>query len=541
MSKLYAPILLLLLLAPFTEIKGDNRPSLTYTFVIHEDGLTDIVYRFSSESGGMSWFLVPKFENYTVRLLKGDINSSLKGAYTTSGEEFYFYKNFSFSYSPGTILELNWSYRYGAMIIEPNGMFYSTQIGFSPQSYCRVLVYLPSNFNVVYSSPENYYATKNSSWTLLTYGNFSNNFVRIMVTFRTNRGASLLNYSYRGLRVEIPSRYSDIIKNITYIYEKSLPYIKNITDADKELSITLRFSIPSDISGLGTLGYTNLKSSYDIISAGNITLNLILLRMVPYELPQVMIHEMLHQYMWYSGLDVSLRWAHEGLADYLASYIAKRIGYPDAGREEFNSVNELINKTGGKVGFVAGWSGGGLPINPDLYYAASLYVIKRIGDENGGANLYKNFFHIIKGEGVRVSDLSEFVYYLSKASGKDLKDEFKSMGFPINVEINPTGVEIKELIYARNLTSIISPINPLSFASNFYLARAERELSTGNVDTAKEYSYICILMDIFGLAIDVFIISVIFVAIKRIKRSGEHVFTEYSPSSPFQGDGSTSQ
>ncbi|MGB9630374.1 MAG: hypothetical protein ACPL09_00080 [Candidatus Methanodesulfokora sp.] len=540
MSKFYALILLLLLLTPLTEIKGDNRPSLTYTFIVHEDGLTDIIYRFSSENGGASWFLVPKFENYTVRLVKGSINSSLKGAYTTSGEEFYFYKNFSFSYSPGTVLELNWSYKYGAMIIEPNGMFYSTQIGFSPQTYCRVLIYLPSDFNIVYSSPESYYIAKNSSWTLLTYGNFSANFVRIMVTFRTKKEASLLNYSYGGLRVEVPSRYSDIIKNITYIYEKSLPYIKNITDTNNELKIVLRFSIPSDISGLGTLGYTNLKSSYDIISVGNITLNMILLRMVPYELPQVMIHEMLHQYMWYSGLDVSLRWAHEGLADYLASYIAKRIGYPDAGREEFNSLNELINKTGGKVGFVASWSGGGLPINPDLYYAASLYVIKRIGDENGGADLYRNFFHIIKSEGVRVSDLSGFIHYLSKASGKDLGDEFKSMGFPVGVEISPTRVEIKELTYAKNLTSIISPINPLNFASNSYLTRAEREFSIGNIDAAKEYSYICILIDIFGLVIDIFIILTIFVAIKRIKRGKEHVFTEYSPSSPFQGDGSTS-
>ncbi|MGC9020787.1 MAG: hypothetical protein ACP5KE_06210, partial [Candidatus Methanodesulfokora sp.] len=142
MSKFYALILLLLLLTPLTEIKGDNRPSLTYTFIVHEDGLTDIIYRFSSENGGASWFLVPKFENYTMRLIKGSINPSLKGAYTTSGEEFYFYENFSFSYSPGTVLELNWSYKYGAMIIEPNGMFYSTQIGFSPQTYCRVLIYL---------------------------------------------------------------------------------------------------------------------------------------------------------------------------------------------------------------------------------------------------------------------------------------------------------------------------------------------------------------------------------------------------------------
>jgi hypothetical protein len=533
MSKIYVLVLLLLLI-PFAEVKGDNRPSLTYTFIVHESGLTDIIYRFSSESGGISWFLVPKFENYTVRLVRGNISSSLKDAYTTSGEKFYFYKNFSFSYSPGTILELNWSYKYGAMIIEPNGMFYSTQIGFSPQTDCRVLVYLPSDFGIVYSYPEEYYSTKNSSWILLSYSNFSSNFMRVMITFRTKREASLLNYSQGGLRIEIPKRYSDIINNLTYIYDKALPYIKNITDTSNELNIVLRFSIPSDISGLGTLGYTNLKSSYDIISAGNITLNIILLRMVPYELPQVMIHEMLHQYMWYSGLDVSLRWAHEGLADYLASYIAKRIGYPDAGKEEFSSLSELVNRTGGKVGFVARWSGGGLPINPDLYYAASLYVIKTVGDESGGVDLYRNFFHIIKGEGVRVSDLSGFIYYLSKAAGKDLREEFQSMGFPIRAEI-------KELTYARTLTSMLSPINPLNFASNSYLAEAERAVEIGNTDMAKEYSYICIFTDIFGLVIDISIIIIILGAIKRVKRKKKDVLTEYSPFSPSQADGSTNQ
>ena len=533
MSKIYVLVLLLLLI-PFAEVKGDDRPSLTYTFIVHESGLTDIIYRFSSESGGISWFLVPKFENYTVRLVRGNISSSLKDAYTTSGEKFYFYENFSFSYSPGTILELNWSYKYGAMIIEPNGMFYSTQIGFNPQTDCRVLVYLPGDFGIVYSYPEEYYSTKNSSWILLSYSNFSSNFMRVMITFRTKREASLLNYSQGGLRVEIPKRYSDIINNLTYIYNKALPYIKNITDTSNELNIVLRFSIPSDISGLGTLGYTNLKSSYDIISAGNITLNIILLRMVPYELPQVMIHEMLHQYMWYSGLDVSLRWAHEGLADYLASYIAKRIGYPDAGKEEFSSLSELVNRTGGKVGFVASWSGGGLPINPDLYYAASLYVIKTVGDENGGVDLYRNFFHIIKGEGVRVSDLSGFIYYLSKAAGKDLREEFQSMGFPIRAEI-------KELTYARTLTSMLSPINPLNFASNSYLAEAERAVEIGNTDMAKEYSYICIFTDIFGLVIDISIIIIILGAIKRAKRKKKDVLTEYSPFSPSQADGSTNK
>ncbi|GEM_PF-911456 len=428
----------------------------TYIYTVKESGWIDIVTRFNSTGEGSTWVLVPKFRDYNFTVLSG----SIKDKKLIRDTSYYFYSNLTFSYTPGTNVEISWSYRFGALIVEPNGAFFSTQIAFSRQDDATILVKLPTDFVPQGIEPKGYELRREGEYNVVKYDvdGSKNNTMRVLISFKVKDGQEFKKREVGKLTISYPPRYEDVVDNITRYYEATLPLIEEYTSVREEIPVKVKLFVPGTMEEITTLGYTGPRFTSDVITQGEINLNMMLVRMPDYELPNTFVHELLHQYMQAAGLSVDLRWAHEGLAQYLSSVIVeKALGFHVPYDKE--AERAVMIQTGGDLSFILGWKGGGLPGNPGLYYTASEVLIRRLAEKYGGPDLYKRFFQLIRRDRVIVKEPGEFVRYLSEAAGQDISDFLKSFGIDVE-SIDETTLTLMKT--AREYAEATSWFNPFS-------------------------------------------------------------------------------
>jgi len=443
-----------------------NQAGFTYEFTIHENGTVSLVARFTSDEPGRAWIMVPKFREYS--LSKDGITSTSLQRDTA----YYFYSNLTFQFEAGASLQMSYSYRFGSFIVEPNGVFFSTLVGYDPTYPGEVVVRMPASFEVEASfvdGREEDPSSKETSGGLL-YLTFpippgSDSGHRVMVVFKTTEEPRLVNLTAGALTLTTPERYVDVAENVTEIYTRFQPAVSDVTDMP-EIPISMRFFIPSDPEEIAVLGFTSVSSPAllmeDVITPGKVSLNLMLVRYPESYLPETLVHELLHQYMLRAGLSTELRWAHEGLAQYLSYLILRENGYPDAGQEDIN-LSRLVFQEVRNLGFLQDWRGGGSPPDPATYYLASLYVFSDLGERYGGLGFYKKFFQEIRADGAEVDEIDELVYYLSRAAGEDLSDYFSALGF--NLPLRPVEVGDPLEVRASFVMTVLNgtrPLNPLA-------------------------------------------------------------------------------
>ncbi|MDH5689697.1 MAG: hypothetical protein OEZ48_17750, partial [Candidatus Bathyarchaeota archaeon] len=126
--------------------------SFSYEFTVDEDGFTivNITYHTDRDSGS-SWILVPKFSEWIQSAVRGEITEwNLRDTEELIDEPHYFYEAFCFSYrSDGSEFQVNVNFNLSiaAMVIEPEGIFYSPQIGFE-KGRLKAEVTFPEGFSV---------------------------------------------------------------------------------------------------------------------------------------------------------------------------------------------------------------------------------------------------------------------------------------------------------------------------------------------------------------------------------------------------------
>ncbi|MEM4477194.1 MAG: hypothetical protein QXH90_02455 [Candidatus Korarchaeum sp.] len=479
MRKWLALVLLLTLLPGPTTVVAQGGGLYTYTYVVRETGWVDITTTFESNSSGISWVLVPKFQRYSLRVLSGSIEDHK----LVENTNYYFYSNYTFSYSKGTILEISWSYRFGALIIEPNGAFFSTQIAFSRRDDALVLVRLPEEYSVRGVEPKGYAIEKERGQTTVKYylEGSRNNTMRVLISFKTKE-SSMEEKNLGKLTLIYPKRYEDFAENITRYYEKALPLIQDITSLKEEIPIKVNLFVPEKMEDITTQGYTGPRYTSDVITQGEVNLNMMLARMPEYELPLTLIHELLHQYMQVAGLGIGVRWMHEGLAQYLSSLIVRGMGMNPPEEPDNETVSLVMASTGGDFSFLLDWRGGGLPGDPSLYYTASLIIVKDLADSYGGYEVYKKLFLEMGKDRATVNSPEELVKYLNKATGRNVSEFFRTYG--IMISENPQ--QSRLLKTARAYVKQTSWFNPFSWY-------AEKLLGEGSEDSAISAIYIAII------------------------------------------------
>lgn len=472
------PFLLLLILmlpSPLPSLQQRARGHYTYIYTVKESGWIDIVTQFNSTSGGRTWVLVPKFRKFNFTVLSG----SVKDKELIRNTSYYFYSNLTFSYTPKTSIEISWSYRFGALIVEPNGAFFSTQIAFSPLDDATVLVKLPEGFNPQGIEPGGYRISKEGNYSVVRYDieGARNNTMRVLISFKVEKGQRFKEREVGELTISYPPRYEDVVENITKYYKATLPIIEEYTSVNEEVPVKVKLFVPGTMEDITTLGYTGPRLTSDVITQGEVNLNMMLVRMPDYELPNTFVHELLHQYMQVAGLSVDLRWAHEGLAQYLSSVIVKKaLGFEVPYDKEAEEA--VLAQTGGDLSFLLEWKGGGLPGNPGLYYAASEMLIRKLAEKYGGADIYKRFFYLIRKDRAVVKDLSVFFKYLREAAGQDITETLKSFG--IDVESMDT-TTLAMLRAAREYAKATRWFNPLSNEALRVLEARTREAALQSI------------------------------------------------------------
>ncbi|RDD54179.1 MAG: hypothetical protein BA066_00040 [Candidatus Korarchaeota archaeon NZ13-K] len=490
MRKCLAVIVLIMLLPVPSFVAAQGGGLYTYTYIVRETGWIDITTRFESNGSGASWVLVPKFQKYSIRVLSG----SIQDYRLIENTSYYFYSNYTFSYSPGTVLEINWSYRFGALIVEPNGAFFSTQIAFSRKDDALILVRLPSEYSVQGVEPEGYALERGEGYTDVKYylDGSKNNTMRVLISFRTKEG-TMEEMSVGKLTIIYPKRYEDFAYNITRYYERALPMIQNITSIRDEIPIKVNLFVPEKMEDITTQGYTGLRYTSDIITQGEINLNMMLARMAEYELPLTLIHELLHQYMQVAGLGIGVRWMHEGLAQYLSSVIVRELGINPPEEPDSETINLVMTTTGGDFSFLLDWRGGGLPGDPSLYYTASLMIVKDLADRYGGYGVYRRLFEEMVRDRATVNSPEELLKYLNRAVGKDVSGFFKSYGIMISENPQQSSLLKAAWTYVRQT----SWMNPFS-------GYAERLLEEGSERSAVSAIYLTlmgVLIEALALAV----------------------------------------
>ena len=482
-----------------------------YSFTVHEDGSISMRANFTATEAGLAWIMVPKWREYGLAY-EGVTETSLQ-----VDTPYYFYSNLTFRFSKGAWLSINYSYRFGSFIVEPNGVFFSTLVGYDPRYPGEVFVNLPAYFTVEATyldgsrrAPDGEIVRGDVRVLRFDIGEGELPGHRIMVVFKSPvEYAEFSNITVGKLTIVSPKRYLDVAENVSRLYLEFQPVISEVTDIP-EIPVTLRFFIPSDPDQIAVLGFTSVTNpaalTEDVITPGKVSLNLMLVRYPKSYMPETLVHELLHQYMLRAGLSTELRWAHEGMAQYLSYLILRPRGYPEAGQEDIN-LSILVYKEVGRLGFLEDWRGGEMPGDPGLYYAASLYVFWNLGEKYGGLEFYKRFFELIRKDRAEVDELSELVYYLSQAAGEDLGPYFRELGF--NVPFQPLLVDPLEAktAYAMRILNGTRYLNPLAPQVRGLIDAARGYRLVGDLDAASKALDEAMALAVLGPLVSVSLVS----------------------------------
>ncbi len=525
MRRSYAALLAILIVLPLNlglVVTKEDKEGFFYLFTVHENGWIDIYVNFTSEEAGKAWILVPKFREYDKKLV-----GITKSAFVNS--TYYFYNNLTFEYGRDARLEINWSYRFGALIVEPKGVFFSTAIGYSPEHHARIVVNLSASYqieNIFLSTEEE--ILKNVFRQEVVIGNrrliffdsedYRGHLVRVLISFEVPQ-TEFVEISEGLLKINCPGRYVDVAQNLSSTYRKFIDRIMDVTN-QPEMNITLELFVPENVEELYTLGYTRLLKAEERFEPQRVYVNMIVVRMPEGTLEETLLHELFHQYMGQAGLSTQLRWVHEGLANYLAIEILKERGVK-LGIDEIESAKQ-VGKEIEDFGFLVDWRGGGPPPDPRPYYAASLYLIWQLGERYGGIELFDRFFDIVVEEGVEIDSMDLFVLYLSQAAGEDLTPLFRKWGFKIRPSLEGRILEVKARL-GKGFR-----LNPFIWIAKLQLERAKSLLDQGKVGDAirlvEDVEFLLMFGPIFYAAIAALALGLILSVL--IKRFGKKELKE---------------
>ena len=465
--------------------------SFNYEFIVDSEGSTTVKIVYTTEeTSGSSWILVPKFSDWANNTIKGTvINWFLNDSENVAEGSFYFYEALFFSFtsdSAGFEMQFQYNMTTAAIIIEPDGIFYSPQIGFEKGNSLEATVDFPSGFKVNDALAFGNLSSYNPSSTSSTHVVFDDipeteNLLRIEIGFSTaNKGPELLEITDGIFTFETVSRYAEYARSILNLYNRTYNDLVDLFNVTLEES-NVRFFIPDFESLLSLGGYVPFTSN----SMGDININIVFTRYVEGYIEVIALHELVHQFLWEAGISpMALLWFHEGMAQYVSIDIANKIGYEGSGmmiNEMETAISQLKMAVGGDFGFLQQWSMTSQPQDIGSYYAAAYYVVRSLAENHSGLSYYARFFRLMNSE--TITSNSELSYYLSLTSEESVAESLNSWGFNV-----PDLYLYSPLL--GNVKRVLSEVNPL-YQPYKYIAELlyEQALSNAKQDSVSEMNF----------------------------------------------------
>jgi len=387
-----------------------------------------VTIAFTSTQPGSTWLLVPRgFTTWSLKPVRGEVFNEVLSEATPI--KFTFYQNLSFSYSPlegGVEVAIEYRAPHAALIEEPRGFFYSTQVSASRLDDVRLEVKLPpgSGGDVRVYGAEGYEVGWADGRVQVTAeGPIEGG--RLIIEFELpSKRARLMELEDGCFKVKAPSRYEAAARRVLEFYVEIYPSLRDVFNVELE-GVEVRLYVPSveDVArGVGGfIPFTGGK-------LGDVNLNLFYVRAAEGTVELIALHELVHHLLWRAGIQPSLLWVHEGLAEYLSIELGKQAGLGEAASSRERTLDSVASQLR-SFGFIQGWSFN-QPGDLTPYYAASYAVFKRLADGYGGLRLYSAFFNYTYARAPIDSD-EEVLECLSLAAGVDLRPLFAEWGFKV--------------------------------------------------------------------------------------------------------------
>ena len=506
-------------------------PSDTYAYnmTFDHDGFTtvEVLYNSGLAGSGASWVAVPRnFTETAVTAVKGTVTSIERVPYLMSGRAHPFYDNLTFSYvseNEPFSMRLRFNMTNGAMIVEPDGFFYSPQIGVPPSAKVGARLILPdgvTELNEVQPSPT---LVDNVGSRLELFFNPGSE-SRIAVTFTVSWPKQTSHIRDGMIDAEVPSRYSDLGRQMVALYSEAVPLMNDLFNNTVN-GISMRFFAPLTLPELSIGGYTPIEPSS--LQTGVIYLNLFYFRALLGTMETIAIHELTHRYEARAGIAPDLLWVHEGLANYVAVQMGKPLGYDVASTDE--DLEAAASELNGDYGIIQDWQPGGVVTSLFHYYAASYHIFKALGDQYGGLSLYSKFFRGLHelNDGLRSTNIA--VYQLGVAAGANLFPQFTQWKFEL-VDLSSIGARIARL---RAEAEWYGPLLPFRGEALSHLEQAQSlmesapETAMGHITIAAFYIE-TVPVIIAGVAILLILLAAVAVIATRRSRNKPAEFRSYT-------------
>jgi len=449
--------------------KASPTSAYYYRFIVGREGFTSVEINFNStDAQGDSWVFVPKsnFASWNYSVTKGQIvRSEVVETDQVIGRSDPFYGAFKFSYqSTGFFnMTLRFTHNTAALIIEPRGIFYSSQIGFESHSNGKAEVFFDPSFKVnqdlalVVGANGNYPATKVQLSRVLF--SLPENIVRLYIEFSINAEpdfTTLRSSDNKTFTFKSVTRYQTYARSVLKFYDGIYNNFTRLFNVTLD-SVAVQWFLPDFESLLTVRGFVPIFTGEEL---GEINLNVAFIRAVNGHVEVSAAHELVHHFLGKAGLSpYSFLWFHEGMAQYISLNLVSDLGYEGAKDEKNNFENgaaQLIQLLGGEnFGSISlqDWKPSYKPANVDegSLYAASYYVVGRLPQiaHREGFDYYSRFFKLSRG----TNNINVLALYLSMAANASVALTLQRWGFtvtdlynsPVNQMIQEAGEAIEQV------------------------------------------------------------------------------------------------
>lgn len=411
---------------------GNLAPSLVVEEIVETDGTAVVSILFSadvSSQEGLVWLTVPSDRSsarYKVETF-GTAKTKLLPAYVSreTDEPYYFYDNFTISYTGKVSARISYNFSRASLVYEPEAFFVSPLILFGGVSNSKFVLTLKGASGVSEVSP-----AQNLAGRRITDDGAS-----LVFSIPTSDGRINVHYSVRG-KIQLdeivvgkftgytPRRYAEIMKNILHVYSRVYPELAKFFNSELG-DIKVRFFVPNprqvEVEGFVPITRTGL---------GDVHMNLFYIRTAEGFFEQGSLHELIHHFLWASGLKPEVLWFHEGAANFFSVNVLSTVDYPGADLFQQDILRDA-ETLGTNLGFLQDWSYSSSPGDTTLYYAGA-YKVLHILNQTYGPTLFVNFFTLLNRTKQEVSGTQQVVQYLSAAAREDLSELFRGLGFRVS-------------------------------------------------------------------------------------------------------------